>query len=604
MKFKVINEKTYEGPNVYLSKQAVTFEIFKIEQTQFEQIKNAGIKQFSSLKNENNFFYFIARSIIEVQKLGPSNLYPHNFNVVDKKESAIIAIEYLERGLGWRCTDFVLNWYEAVLNKMDFDFQTLNHELALYFRKTICGGPTIYSILESAYKRKIPIRLLETENVFQFGYGKNQQRSRSTILSSDSYKDTEFTCQKDMCKNFMEKMDFPIPKGDVVTTVKGAVKAVEKLGFPVVVKPVEGHKGIGVTTNIQTLEELKFAVETLINDTEEEPDIIVEKYITGTDHRLLVIGGKFAAALQRVPAFVIGDGEKTILELIRIENTKPERDESNPRAPINQIIVDKIMDDFLKENYNYVRNTVLKKGEKIFLRGIANISGGGVSINVTDIVHPDNVKLAATIAEYLLIGAFGIDVLTDDISKSWKDPDNSFAIIELNAGPGIMMHTAPAIGEPIDTPGIIWKNFYPTFESSRVPIIIFNRVTPEVISKYTKIIKENTKFKKIGFSSHQGVYINGEWVFNNHEDYSTNVLFLLRNPKLDIALIEYDSEEIKEHSLYYEKSDAVIFDYPNNIEKEILTRELLPDGITLDASDEKGFVELVKRLYTKYNPDL
>ena len=447
---------------------------------------------------------------------------------------------------------------------MEFDYKILNHKLATFFRKTVSGGPTIYSILESAYKRKIPVRFLEPENVFQFGYGKNQQRSRSTVLASDSFKDTEFTCQKDMCKNFLEKMTFPIPKGDVVTTVEEANEAVKKIGFPVVVKPVEGHKGIGVTTNIQTLEELKYAVETLITDSEEEADIIVEKYITGTDHRLLVIGGTFAAGLQRVPAFVIGDGKKTILELIRIENTKAIRDESNPRAPINQVIVDKIMDDFIKENYNYDRNTVLKEGEKIYLRGIANISGGGVSINVTDIVHPDNVKLVTIIAEYLLIGAFGIDVLTDDISKSWKDPENSFAIIELNAGPGIMMHTAPAIGEPIDTPGIIWNHFYPAFESSRVPIIVFNRIKPEMISKYTRIIKENTKFKKIGLSSQQGVNFNGNWIFNNQEDYSTNVLYLLRHPKLDLALIEYNSEEIKEHGLYFEKADAVIFDNPDN----------------------------------------
>jgi len=599
MKFEILKEKTFYGANIYLDKQAIMFEIGKIEQAQFEVIKKAGSEKFSALKDENDFFQFIAKSVFWIQKLGLSDLYPNQYVVVDNGDTANIAIEYLDKNLSWKCYDLILNWYEAVVNQTEFDYEAAYQKLSGFFRGTLGGGPTIYSIIDAAYKRKIPFRELEPENVFQFGYGKNQQRGRSTIFSTDSHKDTEFTCQKDMCKNLLDKMSFPIPKGDLVTNLEAAREAAEVIGFPLVVKPVDGHKGIGVTTNIQTIEELDLAVNGLLANG--PIDVIVEKFVTGTDHRLLVIGGNFAAALQRVPAFVIGDGQKTILELIAVENLKPERDELNPRAPINQIIVDKIMDDFIQEKYGYQRETVLKKDEKIYLRGIANISGGGVSINVTDIIHPDNIKLAETIAKYLLIEAFGIDALTDDISKSWKDPSNSFAIIEINAGPGIMMHAVPAIGAPVDTPNIIWNHLYPTFESARIPIIVFNRTTPELITKMTKIIQENTKFKQIGFANSYGVYMNGEWLFDNKSDYSSNVVYLLRHPRLEIAMLEYWSTEIVNYGLYYEKADAVIFDEADEIETNILTRELLPDGVVLNIDDEKGIVELVKKLYSKYN---
>jgi len=333
---------------------------------------------------------------------------------------------------------------------------------------------------------------LPEENQFQWGYGKKQIRGRSTTLHVDGIKDTEFTMFKDMCKEFLLLRGFPTPVGRNCFTKEECVAEAEQLGFPVVVKPVAGHKGQGVVTNIETADGVRSAFDNIIHLSEQEgtafEGAIAEQQVYGTDHRLLSVAGKFAAALERVPAYVDGDGGRSIEELIEIENDTVARLD-NARSPLCKIKIDDDLEEYLALQDKSLQ-TVPADGERVCLRRVANISQGGVSINVTDKIHPDNVRMVENIAKFLNVTCLGIDVLAKDISRSWTEGD--FGIIEINAGPGVFMHLAPAIGESIDVPGKIIRAHFPSPGSERIPIVAGNRLSPTLAADLYQKLRQGS----------------------------------------------------------------------------------------------------------------
>jgi len=587
--FLIRNIQTYSGPGFYLDKPAVVFNLaLNPDGPEVDFYKEKVLEVFPSLEENypSRVANVFAEVLLKVVRMD-LDLFVNSYSVMPDGNEWIIAVAYLDSKLTEDCIYMVSDWFNAINDSDDsFDFHDEFTALQNKFDKTLFGGPTIYSLIEGGMKRGIPVHYLYEENQFQWGYGKKQRRGRSTVFHTDGIKDTEFTSYKDMVGDFLELCGFPTPKGKNCFTEDEILKEAEKIGWPVVIKPVAGHKGQGVTTGIESVSEAKKAFNNIVKAAQEAgtafEGALVQQQIYGYDHRILTIGGKFVACLKREPAFVIGNGKNTIKELIDKDNELEIRADT-ARSPLAKIKLDEDMLDFLHLR-GLTPDDIPQDGEKVVLRRVANISAGGVSFNVTADMHPKNIEMAENIAKFLCVTAIGIDVLAQDISKPWDE--GNFGIIEINAGPGVFMHLAPAFGGSIDVPGVIMENFYGKYPlKSRIPIITGNYLTTPLIDNIHNALKEIKPDIEFGSVKTNGVYFNGSFFTNN--DHDENCKILLRNPKLDIAVIDHDSENIYDYGIYHLNHDVAILDRPNEAER-ILERDLFPDGILIEILNNEN----------------
>jgi cyanophycin synthetase len=242
------------------------------------------------------------------------------------------------------------------------------------------------------------------------------------------------------------------------------------------------------------------------------------------------------------------------------------------------------VDDDLREfldRQGLTLDTVPEKGKRVFLRRVANISAGGVSINVTERMHPKNVKMVEDIAKYLEVGVLGIDILARDISTPWDEGD--FGIIEINAGPGVFMHLAPAIGDSIDVPGRIMEAHFSEPGRERVPIIAGNRIGTELAGMIGTVLAGVRPGIEFGALTADGIYFNGDY-FHRNRHHDDNVKLVLRNPKLDAALFSHTAAQIDDYGMVHQGADLVIIEEPEGSEA-VLKRDLLPGGWLIEVSD-------------------
>jgi cyanophycin synthetase len=569
--FDIFNLKHYVGPNPYLGTAAIVFDFDLTGYLEPESIENyvEEIGKFCpQLKDKQyeSYGHLLAETIMEVGKL-QMGLHPQKWNVNPYKYHQIIALETIHARTTKGVIYLVWDWLEAITQKDDFPVYKKFKTLQEMFRASVYGGPTVYSLFRTANQKGIPVFYLWDEGLMQYGYGKKLVRGVATTFDRDSHLDSDFTTRKDDCKDFLYTLGFPVPKGDIVGTLSGALDAADIVGYPVAVKPVVGHKGIGVTANVQNGEELEHAFNRALKaipDTQ-PVDIIVEKSYTGSDFRLLCVNGKFVAATERRPAWVVGDGNSTIAELIDKENSKPERLDT-PTSPMGKIQVDEAMEMFLDEQ-NLTMDSVIEADKTIYLRKVANLSAGGVSIDATATVHPDNIILAQDIAQHFRLVCMGIDVIAETLAESWKK--GNFAILEINAAPGIFMHLNPAFGESVDVPSFIIETFFKTANDARIPIITFNRISLKELEDTIDHILLKYPNWTIGAVCRQGVFVNrSEKVM--HKDYNTNVQSLLRNPKLDLLIAEYCGDILESDGMFYQGSDIIVLDNPTETEKTLV----------------------------------
>ncbi|MDD3051895.1 MAG: acetate--CoA ligase family protein [Candidatus Cloacimonetes bacterium] len=584
--FEIRSIYVYSGPNYYLNKKAVVFNLYlKPDGLRIDHYAPRVLKNIAVLSDRipEAVVDLFAEVLIYILKMD-IDLFINDYSIQIDGDEYTIAVEYLDEFIAEECIFFVRDWFRAMSKDAEFDFIDSFHLLQANHDKTLFGGPTLYSLVEAGLKRKIPVNYFAEENQFQWGYGKKQIRGRSTTFHVDGIKDTEFTMYKDMVAEFLEMFGFPTPQGKNCYTEEEIIEQAELIGYPVVVKPVAGHKGQGVTTGIETAEEVRKAFSNILKSVEKEKTqfdgVIVQKMIYGFDHRLLSVGGKFVAALERVPAYVEGNGKNSIKELIEIENATVNRID-NPRSPLCKIVINEDMHDYLAIqdlNIEYVP----KQDERIYLRRVANISQGGVSINVTNKIHPKNIKLVEDIAKYFNVTCLGIDVLAKDISKPWDE--GNFGIIEVNAGPGVFMHLAPAQGGSIDVPGIIMKNHFPKDGYERIPIIIGNKLSlnfSHILYDKLRELKPDIFYEGL---TQEGVYTNREYFFKGNT-HDKRVKIILRNPKLDFALFNHTKDDIFDYGIYHEGADIVVLEAPHYAE-ESLKRELLPSGYYVEVLED------------------
>jgi cyanophycin synthetase len=584
--FDIFNLKYYIGPNPYLDRGALVFDFaltgyaqpLKIEEY-IEQIS----KQYSPLDKQtyNSYADLFARVVSEVGNL-EMGLYLNHWSVKPDQNYVRISIQSLHELTSREVVYFVWDWWETITKGEEFSFAEGLIRLQNRFRLSVYGGPTVYALYRTAYNQGIPAFYLWEEGLMQYGFGKKLVRGVATTFNGDSHIDSEFTTRKDDCKDFLHKLSFPIPEGEIVVSEQEALEVATDIGYPVAVKPVVGHKGIGVTPDVHNDKELTAAYNrALMAIPEEQPTrIIVEKSIRGKDFRLLCVNGRFVAATERRPASVVGDGYSTIHELIRRENGKPERWDT-PTSPMSKIEIDESLERCIDEQ-GLKLDSIVKSDRIVYLRKVANLSAGGISVDATKIIHHDNIILAQDIAQYFNLTCLGIDIIAEDISQSWKA--GNFAILEINSAPGILMHFNPAIGESVDVPAYILSTFFKSGTDARIPIITFNKISISELQETIDHILSKHPEWTIGAVCREGIFVNRSAKVLK-KDYNKNIQILLRNPKLDLLIAEYSGDILEEDGMFYHGSNLVVLDNPS--EKEMmLVRDIFDDSIVVIKKEQ------------------
>lgn len=595
--FDIFNIKHYIGPNPYLDTSALVLNFALtgyFEPLPLEKYVYIISERYPHLAEDTyeSYAHLFARTVSEVGKLD-MGLHLNRWSVKPCTNYVKISTQALQARTQRAVVYTVWDWFEAITQGENIALNEQIKNLQEMFRCSVYGGPTVYALLHTAYDKNIPAFYLWEEGLMQYGYGKKQVRGIATTFNCDSHLDSDFTTRKDDCKAFLSMLGFPVPKGEIVASREQAVTVAERIGYPVAIKPVAGHKGIGVTADVRSIEEVKFAFGRALESIPEGEAIrvIVEKSIKGSDFRLLCVNGRFVAATERSPASVIGDGHSTIAELIERENRKPARSDS-PTSPLGKIQCDQAMEMFLEEQDLSI-DSILEKDRTVYLRKVANLSAGGLSIDATRTVHPDNIILAQDIAQHFQLTCLGIDVIAQNLSKSWKSGD--FGIIEINAAPGISMHLRPAVGESVDVPSHIIETFFESAEDSRIPIITFNRISVQELQETIDHILLQHPDWTIGAVCRDAVFVNrSEKILN--KDYNSNLQNLLRHPKLDLLIAEYGEDVLERDGMFYHGSSMVVLDNPTETEM-ILTRDIFDDSTVVVREGDsvsirrKGLIE-------------
>ncbi|NJN01303.1 MAG: cyanophycin synthetase [Leptolyngbyaceae cyanobacterium SL_1_1] len=584
--FDLYNVCFYEGPSPYLETIALVFDFALTDRP--HPLSIAGYlaivsDRYPTLSDAQPASYadLFALTVSEVSQL-EMNLHFRRWSVTPQLQADRIAVESLHEYTTHAVVYTVWDWFEAINAEQPFDIDDQIENLQNSFRKSIYGGPTNYALLRTAYEKGIPTGYLWDERLIQYGYGCKQVRGFSTTFDQDSHLDSDFTTQKDECKAFLQTLGFPVPQGDVAYSLSEAIALADEIGYPVVVKPVDGHKGQGVTTDISTPAELKIAYQEAIRAIAEDQPIrvLVERSLRGRDFRLLCVNGRFVAALERQPASVVGDGRSTLAALIERENRSPARRDT-PTSPLGKIQPDEAMSAYLTQQ-NLTFDDVPKAGQTVYLRKAANLSAGGLSIDATRQIHPENVVLTQDIAQHFRLTCLGIDVIAPDLAESWKAGE--FGIIEMNAAPGIYMHLNPAVGDPVDVNSPILETFFASGRDSRIPIITFNRIDKQELQEVIDRILLQRPNWQIGAVCRSGIFINRAEK-RLHPRYNINVQNLLRNPRVHLLIAEYSEATLADRGMFYYGSDLVILDNPTEIEK-MLTRDVFEDSTVVIRQDD------------------
>jgi len=412
----------------------------------------------------------------------------------------------------------------------DWDFAEERDRFIRYAQSRALG-PSTASLVNAAEERGIPWIRLNRYSLVQFGHGKYQQRIQATTTGRTGNIAVDLAGDKEETNGILRDLGLPVPDQRIVRRASDAVRAAKRIGFPVVTKPLDGNHGRGVSINLKTDEEVETGFK---KASDHGRTIIVESYIEGFDHRLLVVNGELVAAAKREPGHVVGDGKHTIAELVDIVNEDPRRGVGHEKV-LTRLEFDHQAERLLKK-IGYDQETVPAKDEVVYLRSTANLSTGGTAIDVTDIIHPDNREMAIRAIKAIGLDIGGVDFLTNDISLSYREAGGG--ICEVNAGPGFRMHVAPSEGTPRDVAGPVIDMLFPLDAPTRVPIAAITGTNGKTTtSRMLAHILKMTGFT-VGMTSTDGVYIDGKLTVAGDMTGPTSAHMILRDPSVDAAVME------------------------------------------------------------------
>jgi cyanophycin synthetase len=392
-------------------------------------------------------------------------------------------------------------------------------------------GPSTGALVRAAEARDIPWMRLNDYSLVQFGQGKYQRRIQATVTSETRHIAVEIASDKEETNRILGELGLPVPRQRVVRTAEAAAIAAERLGYPVVVKPLDANHGRGVTLDLKNGDEVRAAFE---KAREHARSVVVENFLVGFDHRMLVIGGALIAVAKRVPGHVVGDGEHTIAQLVDTVNSDPRRGIGHEKV-LTRIELDP-QADRLMAHKGVTKETVLPKGEIFFLRGTGNLSTGGTAIDLTDVVHPDNREMAIRAASAIGLDVCGVDFITSDISQSHREVGGG--ICEVNAAPGFRMHVAPTEGKPRDVAGPVMDMLFPPGALARIPIAAVTGTNGKTTTARMLAHIHKMNGNTVGLATTDGVYIDGERTVAGDMTGPKAAQMVLHDPAVDLAVLE------------------------------------------------------------------
>lgn len=398
-------------------------------------------------------------------------------------------------------------------------------------REEVRFGPSTGSLVEEAQDRDIPFIRLNDQSLVQLGYGIYQKRIQATTTANTNMIAVDIAGNKHATKKLLGDMGVPVPAGYRIRSIDELESKLESVGYPVVIKPLDGNHGKGATVGITDLEHARTAFE---KAKEYSRWVIVEKQLQGSDFRALVVNNRLIAVAERIPASVIGDGKSTIQELIDQTNADPRRGLGHENV-LTLIDIDNQTMRCIR-NAGYELDSVLPKDEMLHLKTTANISTGGTAIDRTDEVHPLNIFLFERIARIIGLDVAGIDVIAPNVSEPLSESGGG--IIEVNAAPGFRMHLAPSDGIGRNVAEHVIDMLFPPGANSRIPIISITGTNGKTTT--TRLIAHILKGsgKTVGFTTTDGTYIQNQQILTGDNTGPVSAQLVLKDPTVEVAVLE------------------------------------------------------------------
>ncbi|MEC4984076.1 MAG: cyanophycin synthetase [Oscillatoria sp. PMC 1068.18] len=532
-----------------------------------------------------------------------------------------VVFEYVEEQAGRYAGRAAVRLCQSIVETGTYAEAELEQDLAdlkdIYANAAL--GPSTEAIVKEAEARKIPWLQLGARAMLQLGYGVNQKRLQATLSDYSSILGVELACDKEGTKLILEDAGVPVPRGTVIQYLDDLENAIEDVGgYPIVIKPLDGNHGRGITIDINSWEEAEEAYD-LASAASKTRTVIVERYYQGSDHRVLVVNGKVVAVANRVPARVVGDGNLTIEELIEKTNLDPNRGEGHDNV-LTKIVIDKMALSVLSRQ-GYSLETVLPAGEVAYLRATANLSTGGIAIDLTDDIHPENVWLAERIAKIIGLDIAGIDIVTPDITKPLREVDG--VVVEVNAAPGFRMHACPSEGLPRNVGAAVLDMLFPRGTESRVPITAITGTNGKTTT--TRLIAHiyRQTQKVVGYTTTDGIYIDEHLVEKGDTTGPQSAQVILKDPTVEVAVLETARGGMLRSGLAFDKCDVgvvlnVAADHLgigdiNTVEqlahlKSVVAETVGAEGCAVLNADDPLVCKMAKRVkaevaYFSMNPD-
>ncbi|NET33557.1 MAG: cyanophycin synthetase [Cyanothece sp. SIO1E1] len=530
-----------------------------------------------------------------------------------------VVVAYLDEQAGRYAARGAVRLCQSIVERGYYPAEELEHDLRdlrdLWAEAAL--GPSTENIVREAEIKGIPWYPIHARAMIQFGQGVYQKRIQATLSHQTSILGVELACDKEGTKKILRESGVPVPQGAVISYLDDLDAAVQQVGgFPIVVKPLDGNHGRGITIDVNSWAEAETAYDAAKAVSR---SVIIERYYRGQDHRVLVINGKVVAVAERVPAHVTGDGKTTISALIEATNQDPRRGDGHENI-LTRIHVDRNTWQLL-ERQGYNLETILPAGEICYLRATANLSTGGIAIDRTDDIHPENAWLAERVAKIIGLDIAGIDIVTSDISRPLREVDG--VIVEVNAAPGFRMHFSPSHGIPRNVAEPLINMLFPPGVPARIPIIAITGTNGKTTT--TRLIAHIFKQTQqvVGYTTTDGIYINDYLVEAGDTTGPQSAQVILQDPTTEVAVLETARGGILRSGLGFDTCDVgvvlnVAADHLGigDIEtvedlahlKSVVVESARPNGYAVLNADDPRVAKMAQRVkaqvaYFSMNPD-
>ncbi len=495
--------------------------------------------------------HVIEHIALEIQTLAGMNCgFGRTRSTGEKDGVYYVIFNYEEEEAGIYAANAAVRIAQALIDGTEYDIEN-DIQTLREIREETRLGPSTGSIVEEAAKRNIPFIRLNKHSLVQLGYGVHQKRIRATIASTTGSIAVDLAGDKEETKNLLGAAEVPVPRGSIIYDEEDLKVAIDRIGYPIVLKPVDGNHGKGATTNITNWDT---ALKALADAQRYSRSVICERFITGFDFRVLVINYKFVCAALRTPASVVGDGKSTIQQLIDEVNKDPRRGYGHEKV-LTQIKVDDFTWKMLNDK-GYTLETVPSVDELVLLKPTANLSTGGTATDVTEEVHPANIFMCERIARIIGLDICGIDIMASDLRTPITE--NGGAVLEVNAAPGFRMHVEPTIGLPRNVAEPVVDMLFPKGHDGRIPIIAITGTNGKTTTTRITAHIARTAGRKVGYTTSDGIYIQNQLMMSGDCSGPVSAQFVLKDPTVDFAVLECARGGILRGGLAFQQCNVAI----------------------------------------------